>query len=325
MKTRMFIIIICLFILFVSSCSLPKFSIFPEEGPLKEATLKGTANEKILIIPVDGVISDQPQQRLMQTKPSLVQRVASQLQRAEKDDKIKAVILKVNSPGGSVTASDILYHEIKDYKERTGVKIVVAMMNIAASGGYYISLPADWILAHPTTITGSVGVIFARPNASGFLETVGLSMQVNKSGKLKDMGSPFRTPSDEEKIIFQELTDNLADRFLTLVTDNRKMINAEQREKIASARVYLAQEAKELGLVDQIGYLQEAIEKAISLAELPKNARVITFRKRHSEDDTLYNVTVSRPPSALKTIAPVLETVSAIPGTGFYYLWPAAF
>ena len=129
-------------LLVLTGCSLPKLSLFPEAGPLKEVTLEGTGDQKILVLTINGAISDQPKEKLLRTRPSMVQELVSHLQRAEKDTQIKALLLKVNSPGGPVTASDILYHEISGYKERTGVKVIVSMMDVAASGGYYLSLPA---------------------------------------------------------------------------------------------------------------------------------------------------------------------------------------
>jgi protease-4 len=200
---------------------------------------------------------------------------------------------------------------------------VVAMMNVAASGGYYISLPADWIVAHPTTFTGSIGVIFARPGVSGFMEKTGLTMEVNTSGELKDMGSPFRPPTEKEKVIFQELTDTLAQRFLDLVTQHRHLQPA-QREKIASARIYLADDAMRLGLVDQIGYLNDAIDKAISLGGLGPDARVVTYRRDDSKEATIYNGSGSQQPGSLDSAVPVLAPIMAISEAGFYYLWPSS-
>ena len=198
------------------------------------------------------------------------------------------------------------------------------MMNVAASGGYYISLPSDWIIAHPTTITGSIGVIFARPGFSGFMEKYGFAMQVNKSGEQKDMGSPFRPPTEADQVIFQSLTDTLADRFLGLVQKHRNL-KPDQREQIASARIYLADDAKKLGLVDQIGYLTDAIDKARSLAGLNADARVVTFRHYSSEDDTIYNPSGRARGEGLADLAPVLKPLAELPGAGFYYLWPASF
>jgi protease-4 len=303
-------------------CSLPKINLFPEAGPLKEVTLEGTGDEKILVLSIQGSISDQPKEKLLRTHPSMVQEVISQLKRAEKDPQIKAVLMKVNSPGGTVTASDILYHEIRSYKERSGVKLIVAMMNVAASGGYYISLPADWIMAHPTTITGSIGVIFSRPGLSGFMEKLGLALHVSKSGELKDMGSPFRAPTETDKAIFQALTDQMAERFVNLVLEHRS-ISTDQQQRITSARVFLANEAQQVGLIDQIGYLTDAIDKAKSLADLSPDAKVVTYRRYQSEDDNIYNPAVHQlDANGIKSTA--LSALSAVQEAGFYYIWPAA-
>jgi protease-4 len=252
----------------------------------------------------------------------MVQEVISQLKRAEQDPLIKAVLMKVNSPGGTVTASDILYHEIRSYKERSGIKLVVAMMNVAASGGYYLSLPADWIMAHPTTITGSIGVIFSRPGVSGFMEKLGLALHVSKSGELKDMGSPFRAPTEADKAIFQALTDQMAQRFINLVLEHRTL-SADQRQRIASARVFLASEAQQVGLIDQIGYLTDAVEKAKSLAGLSPDAKVVTYRRYKTEDDNIYNPAV-RQLAANGIQSSALSALSAVQEAGFYYIWPAA-
>ena len=139
---------------------MPKIKLFSDGNePLREITLQGTGKAKILLIPVRGTISDAPQKELLRSGPGMVRRIVSHLEKARKDPNIKAVVLKVDSPGGTVTASDMLYHELLEYKKQTGVKLVSAMTGVAASGGYYLSLPADLIIAHPTTITGSIGVI----------------------------------------------------------------------------------------------------------------------------------------------------------------------
>ena len=192
----------------LSACSAPRLNILDTTpNPLQEYTLEGTGKDKILIIPVNGMISDSPKQDLFMTKPSLVEQVVVQLNKARSDSQIKAVLLKVNSSGGTITASDLLYHEIASYKAKTGNKIAVIMMDLAASGAYYISLPADMIMAHPTTITGSVGVIFMRPKAVGLMNKIGLGVEINKYGKNKDMGSPFRESNDEEKALMQNTVD----------------------------------------------------------------------------------------------------------------------
>lgn len=311
-------------LLAITGCSLPKLTLFGEkQEPLQEFVLQGSGKGKILVLSIDGVISDKPQDRLLRSYPSMVQQAVAYLKHAEQDPEIKALLLKVNSPGGTVTASDILFHEISAYKQRTGVKMIVAMMSVAASGGYYISLPADYIMAHPTTVTGSIGVIFMRPGVSGLMEKAGLSMTVNKSGAQKDMGSPFRPPTEEEHVLFQGLTDGLAGRFYDLVMQHRKL-KPDQREQVATARVYLAPQAQALGLVDQIGYLDDAVAKAKEIAGLDADARVITYRRNKVEDDTLYNPAIQRQGSDLEALVPFLAPLSAATEAGFYYVWPAA-
>ncbi len=217
MRCRFFLSILLLtsLVFLTGSCARLKVQLgTPSEESLKEFTLEGKGREKVLVIPVTGFLSDTPGKGLLGQRSSQVQEVVSRLRRAEKDAEVRALLLEINSPGGSITASDILYHEIMDFKERTGAKVVAALMDVAASGGYYIALPADRIVAHPTTITGSVGVILVLPKVTGLMGKLGLSVDVNKSGSEKDIGSPFRPSTTEEQKIMQGLTDDLGGRFL---------------------------------------------------------------------------------------------------------------
>lgn len=257
----------------------------------------------------------------MDQRPSQVQEVVARLRRAEKDEEVKAVLLEINSPGGSITASDILYHEIMDFKERTGARVVAALMDVAASGGYYIALPADRIIAHPTTITGSVGVILVQPKVTGLMDKLGLSVEVNKSGSKKDIGSPFRPSTAEEQKIMQGLTDELGGRFLSLVARHRG-IGPEGLAKIASARIYLAPGALQLKLVDGVGYLKDAIGQAKALAGLPEDARVVVYRRTKYANDNVYNTSLTAsagvvPPLIEMNLPEILPPLTP----GFYYLW----
>ncbi|HAA02776.1 MAG TPA: signal peptide peptidase SppA [Syntrophobacteraceae bacterium] len=306
-----------------SSCVKHQISFFSEtDEPLKEYTLQGAGKEKILMIPVKGTISDSNKDLSLSRKPGMVQTIVSQLRKAEKDKNIKAVILEIDSPGGSVTASDMLYHEIVQFKERSGVKLAAVMMGVAASGGYYIALPSDFIWAHPTSITGSIGVIFLRPNLSGLMGKIGLQVEVDKSGKNKDMGSPFRKATGEEQHIVQGLIDEMAGRFLTLVATHRKLSD-ETKSKIASARIYAADDALRLGLVDQIGYLDDAIRKTAQLAGLADKPKVIVYRRSEVADDNLYNITSTSKPGIQDMRLIDLGLADSIPSlrSGFYYLW----
>ncbi|MBI5582302.1 MAG: signal peptide peptidase SppA [Deltaproteobacteria bacterium] len=289
--------------------------------PLKEFTLQGEETGKVLVLPIRGFLSDLPRRGLLHERGGTVQEVVAQLRLAEKDQEIKALLLEINSPGGSITASDILYHEITAFKERTKAKIVAALMDVAASGGYYIALPADRIVAHPTTITGSVGVIFINPKMAGLMDKLGVGVEVNKSGQEKDIGSPFRSSTPEEQKIFQELTDKLGGRFVDLVAKHRPM-DPQALARIATARIYLAQEALQLKLIDRIGYLDEAISEAKDLAGLSPEAKVVVYRRGIYPNDTPYNTAVSHPPDFGGPLVD-LNLPEIIPNLnpGFYYLW----
>ncbi|NOY68723.1 MAG: signal peptide peptidase SppA [Deltaproteobacteria bacterium] len=307
--------------LFSSGCVSPRVNLFsrvPE--PFKEQVMSGTGPGKILVIPVSGIISDSPKRDMFQTRPGMVQDIVAQLDLAAKDPEIKAVLLKINSPGGTVTASDILYHEIMTFKEKTGDKVVAMMMNVAASGGYYIALPADYIMAHPTTVTGSVGVIFMRPRVVGLMSKIGVGLEVNTSGKNKDMGSPFRPATEDEKKLFQNLTDKMGKRFISLV-EKRRRLDPDQLEEVATARIYLAADAVSCGLVDRVGYIDDAVAKAKDLAGLPEQAQVVVYRRTAWPDDNIYNSQ-----QMLHGVRPTLIDIG-LPASitqhlsGFCYIW----
>lgn len=306
--------------LLLTACA-PKVTLFGGgAAPLKEYTISGKGKGKLLVITVRGVISHLPKRQFMGSAPSMVERIVAQLNKAEKDDGIKGILLKIDSPGGSTTASDILYHEIDTFKERTGKSIAVAMLNVAASGGYYIALPADLIMAHPTTVTGSVGVIYARPRMAGLLDKVGVGVAVSKSGENKDMGSPFREPTIIEAELFQEITDQLAGRFLDLVAEHRQL-TPEALNDVATARIYLAADAQRLGLVDEIVYLPRAIERAKALCGLDEAAKVVVYRRRPVTDDTLYSTAMANNGEGGATSLLGLPPLSEGLSSGFHYLW----
>jgi protease-4 len=253
----------------------------------------------------------------------MVEQIVSQINKAEKDKRIKAVLLKINSPGGTITASDLLYHEISSFKERTGSKIVVSMMDVATSGAYYMSLPADLIMAHPTTVTGSVGVIFLQPKVSGLMDKIGLSVDVKKFGKNKDMGSPFRDSSEEEQKLTQKAVNDFGERFLRLVQKHRK---PEQQAllEISTARVFMADNALRLGLVDKIGYLSDAVQETKKLAGVSADARVVVYRRTEFPDDNYYNIADVASENLDVSVINIELPESLSLKTGFYYLWPGA-
>lgn len=308
----------------ITACSFPQIRLFTDAAdPLKEYTLEGSGSEKILLISVQGTITDTPKQGLLRSSPGAVQQVVAQLRKAEKDARIRAVLFKINSPGGTIIASDILYHEISAYRDRTGAKIVVSMMDVAASGAYYLALPADMIMAHPATITGSVGVIFLRPKVGALMDKVGLGMDVIKFGRHKDMGSPFRDSTAEEQQIMQKTVDDFGERFIRLVQKHRKL-NKQSLEGVSTGRIFTADEAQKGGLVDKIGYLSDAVKEAKTLAGLAEDARLVVYRRAEFPDDNYYNTAGASGEDERLPVVAISLPESLHLRAGFYYLWPGA-
>jgi protease-4 len=319
-----YLVITMLILMMVTACSGPRIKLFSDTiDPLKEFTLEGSGKDKILLIPVNGLISDMPKKGLIHTSASLVEQIVSQINKAEKDKQIKAVLFKINSPGGTITASDLLYHEISSFKERTGTKITVSMMDVATSGAYYISLPADLIMAHPTTVTGSVGVIYLQPKVGGLMDKIGLGVDVKKYGKNKDMGSPFRDSSEEEQKLMQKAVNDFGERFIRLVQKHRKP-ERQALSEISTARVFLAEEALKLGLVDKIGYLSDAVKESKMLAGISKDARVVVYRRNEFPEDNYYNTAGIASEDLNISVINIELPESLSLKTGFYYLWPGA-
>jgi protease-4 len=311
-------------IVLLTACSLPKLSIFSDKKePLREFTLSGNGENKVLLISVNGMITDVPDKGLIRTTPSVVEQVVSQLNKAAKDSRIKTILFQINSAGGTITASDLLYHEILSFKERTGKKVAVCMMDLAASGAYYMSLPADEIIAHPTTVTGSVGVIFLQPKVYGLMDKIGLGVDVKKFGKNKDMGSPFREGTEEEQKLMQKMVNDFGDRFLQLVQKHRKLDQKSVAE-VSTARVFTADEALTLGLIDKIGYLADAVNEAKKIAAITDDARVVVYRRVEFPEDNYYNAAgVTTDGAGVPLVNIELPDILKFK-TGFYYLWPGA-
>jgi len=303
----------------LAGCS-PHFHLdFLGEESLAEVVLvPGPAEAKVLMIDIDGVISTEINTSLFSREKNAVSRVYERLERAARDPRIKAVILRLDTPGGEITASDMIYHEILKFKERTKKPVVGLMMGIAASGGYYVASACDHIIAHPTTLTGSIGVISIFPSFGDLMAKIGVKVNVIKSAEAKDSGSPFRDMTAEEKKLFQAIIDEYYQDFLNVVAANRKeRITPDELRTIADGRVYTAPQALRLKLIDGIGYFDDAFQKAMSLAGL-KSARLVGYTYYPGTKTNIYAGRLGdfSPPDKK-----VLESYLAVLKTGFYYLW----
>jgi protease IV len=193
---------------------------------------------------------------------------------------VKAVVVRINSPGGGVAASQEMYEAIKKFRSESGKKVVVSMASVAASGGYYIACAADKIFANPGTITGSIGVIAEWYNYGDLLRWAKMQSIVIKSGTFKDAGSPTRPLTEEERAYFQSLISNMYDQFISTVASGRKMHESQVR-KLADGRVYTGQEAKADGLVDELGTYQDAIAAAAKMAGIEGTPKVVSPAKKN--------------------------------------------
>ncbi|NIM59730.1 MAG: signal peptide peptidase SppA [Candidatus Aminicenantes bacterium] len=280
--------------------------------------IRSPAKEKILILDVAGLISTTVDPGLFEREGDILSRVYYRLEKASEDKRIKALILRLDTPGGEVTASDILYNEIIRFKEKTGIPVVGLMMGLAASGGYYVASACDHIIAHPSTITGSIGVISIFPNLQELFAKIGIKVSVIKSGEMKDSGSAFRDLTEEEKKIFQDVIDEMYNKFLDVVYQKRKdSVSLEELKKIADGRIYTASQARELKLIDEIGYFDSALKKALSLAKI-KEAKVIAYTYYPKRKTNIYATKLEKT-SLLegKSFEDMLRSLKS----GFYYLW----
>jgi protease-4 len=209
------------------------------------------------------------------------------LDAAAKDKRVKAVVLRINSPGGAVTASDIMYQELLHFREKTGKPVVACMMDVAASGAYYLAMGADHIVAHPTTVTGSIGVIMSLYNASGLFHMIGVTSVPIKSGPNKDIGNPARPMTDEERAILQTMVNSFYEQFVQVVVRGRG-ISEDRVRPLADGRVYTGIDAQKLGLVDRIGYLDDAINTAKELACI-QDAAIIAYDRCDGYRGSIYS------------------------------------
>lgn len=231
------------------------------------------------------------------------------IKQAERDPQVKAILLRVDSPGGSVIGSDEIYHALK----QAGKPVVVQMGALAASGGYYVSMAADHIVAHPDTLTGSIGVISEFTNIEGLYEKLGLRSTVVKSGEFKDFGNPTSPFTEEDEKLWQAVIDETYENFVKIIADNRGM-TVEEVERLADGRIYTGRQAFALKLVDELGYFDDAVAKAASLGGISGEPRVIEYR-RQTPFAQLFGMSVARailaslgiPVERLSTTQPALE------------------
>lgn len=294
----------------------------PATNELTETTVlsdgKGWGVSKIALIEVSGLIADIKRPGLLVDGENPVGRFVESLEVAAEDDKVRAVVVRINSPGGTVTASDVMYDELMHFKASTGKPVVVQMGEVAASGGYYLACAGDEIFARPTTITGSIGVIMQTVSFAEGLQRIGIRPEAITSGPNKDVGSPWRAMSPEHRALLQDIVDEFYAGFRTLVVERRPGLEPAVVDEVTDGRVVTGRRAAELGLVDEVGGLREAFAAAKRRAGLQR-ARLVKYHRPLESVGSAYATAPAPAPTAN-----LLRVDVALPfdaPADFLYLW----
>lgn len=253
---------------------------------LKEVWSYGRGAVKVARIPVIGVIMRDGEDGFFGVGPDPVEAVLRQIRSAQNDNAVKAILLEVDSPGGAITPTDEIYRALSEFKASArGRKVVVLVQGMAASGGYYVAMPSDWIIAEPTALIGSISVIIQTLNWKGLSDKIGIQDVTIKSGKNKDLLNPFREVNPEQLAMFQAVVDNLHQHFVDIVKRGRSLDEAALQE-ISDGRVYSAAEAKQRHMIDQTGYWSDAVAKTAQLLG-QASVKVVRYEERSKFADWL--------------------------------------
>lgn len=262
----------------LSACAFVQVPLNPPVQEIREQVVGGSGGAKIVVVDISGMLTlGQIGLDRFAKEPPQIPRLREELEKAGGDEKVVGLVVRIDSPGGSVTASDILFHELDRFKREKRVPVVACVMDKALSGGYYAALAADKVVAHPTSVLGGVGVISYRLNLAPMLQKWGVETEVVKSAPLKDFWSPLRASTAQEMTVMQGITDSLRERFLGLVRE-RRPLSPQALEEVATARIFGAAEGEKLGLVDRLGYLEDAVAWTRELAGVAE-ARTVIYRR----------------------------------------------
>jgi protease-4 len=324
-RRKAFLLVLVPCFLILSGCSGLNILRLSKTEPLEQKVLEGEGKPKVLLMDLDGVISFKEEKDILGlgTKPSKVAFFREALLKAEEDPEISGVIVRINSPGGSVAASDTIYHEIMSFREKKKVPVYAYIMALGASGGYYVASAADRIIASPTAITGSIGVLAMKFNIEKLLSKIGVSEETYKSAPKKDFWSPFRPSTPEEKKMFQNIINRLYARFIDVVYAGRhKVLTRKEVRTLADGRVLVSDEALKAGLIDGVEYLDEAIsemKKDLNVEE----ARVVTYARPRTYKSNIYSEYPELPlvGPQVNLISINAEGISPFSGVQFMYLW----
>jgi protease IV len=286
-------------------------------GELEEAVVDGESGPKILMVDVAGTLTTRSDSGSfgLGGRESPTARMREEIERALEDDEIAALLLRIDSPGGTVIASEVLYREVRRFKAETERPVIAQMIGAGTSGAYYVAMAADEVRAYPSTVTGSIGVIIAGINVSGLMERFGVANQTITTGPFKDAGSPLRPMRPEERAQLEGVARDLFASFLDVVQAGRPKLTRARIEELADGRVYSATQALAAGLIDGVGDLPEAVDAAKAAAGIAGDARVVVYHRPGEEPENLFWARTPALPEAKAF------DWTQLGGPAFLYLW----
>ena len=274
---------------------------------------------KIAVIELNGVLSSEAGGLFFTRPDNSVSALKAQLDLAAGDSNVKGVLLKISSPGGEVTACDNLYHELNRYRATTGRPVVAYIDTMGASGGLYAAMGADTVISHPTAIVGSIGVIMQSLDLSRAIAAFGVEIDPIKSGKMKDINTPWRSMTKAERLVLQKLVDDMYQRFVTVVDSGRKKLDRAKILELADGRVFSGIEAARVGLVDRTGYIEDAVDELGSrIGDSPGKLTLIRYTRAATSGANIYT-RGNTPPAGENSITLRFDGLHSTPG--LYYLW----
>ena len=311
-----------------------RIDLIPTSDPMQPQVIAGDSgvftSDKIALVDVSGMISNHRSGGLLSAGSNPVSDFRETLDAIAKDNSVKAVVLRINSPGGTVTASDMMYKDLLDFKAKTHKPVVTAMLDVCASGGYYLSCGSDYRIAYPTTITGSIGVIFESVNFTGTMHKIGLTSEAVKSGPNKDMASPFKAADAPDKALtandrelVQKMIDDFYAGFKGIVKASPNKIADKDWAMVTDGRVITGKDAAPLGLIDQVGTLDDALAKAKQLGHVEK-AKIVTYARTGEYKGSAYAKSpVAQGGTQVNMLNVNLDTADLMQASSsqFLYMW----
>lgn len=297
----------------------------PLDAALRETVISTDpglfVTDKILVLDIDGLLMNQRRRGLLSTGENPVALLVEKLDKAQRDPTIKAVVVRINSPGGGVTASDVMYDRLMRFRQDRKVPVIAIIEDVGASGGYYVACAADTILAHPTSVTGSIGVVVQTVSFAGTMKLLRIEAKAVTSGPRKDMVSPFKPLDPQELAILQTMIDEYHQRFLAVVEKGRSGLDLEKVKALADGRVFTGRQAKEKGLVDELGYVTDAIALAKRKCGAQR-VKVVMYHRPLGHPANVYSVAPSPPASPQFTLINLsVADLLAAAQPRFLYLW----